>query len=607
MKALSFFFSLLLCIFVLHSNQVNAQEAKAENLPLQAFSMLPVAQEGRIKPMQEFARRWLIRISSQEEIDQKPASYWLAETLFSRDSKLNKTPLFAIEDEVLRQRLHLDAQMNFRYSATQLQDAFSNRKDELAQSLDRWQRDLPLSKEDEAELALYLKLKQWQQLRHSFSAFTSLPDFLGAPEEYQSSYFSLLPKRNELNDTLKELSQQHGTQLDAYNDDELNLLGFGMRLSEWESEQRQNSTLRIIPVSDGDWLSPWQSITKSQLTPQNVSYIKSWIALGEAWRSNNMDAWQKQLSTTKQQALELAGDPLLKLRLVTESFYQKWQPFTLAAIMYLTFAALMALPFLPIHLQHMLYWSVIAVHGGALLTRITIMERMPVSNLHESVLFVSFLLSLSGVMFRQHAQRRMIWCLLLLSCGALLLIGEALIDHSQDRLPILAAVLNSNFWLGTHVISITIGYALSILCGLLAHLQLWKMRRESRILIPMSVAALLFTAIGTWLGGVWADQSWGRFWGWDPKENGALAIVLWLSWLLHYRYDKGYHPVIYLCLTALLNVVVAMAWFGVNLLGVGLHSYGFSSAAVTGLFAFTLIEVLLIALLGIRYHHAKDS
>ncbi len=87
--------------------------------------------------------------------------------------------------------------------------------------------------------------------------------------------------------------------------------------------------------------------------------------------------------------------------------------------------------------------------------------------------------------------------------------------------------------------------------------------------------AILFMVIGTVLGGVWADQSWGRFWGWDPKENGALMIVLWLAILLHARLgglikDRGL-----MVMSVFSNIVTSFSWFGVNMLGIGLHSYGF--------------------------------
>ena len=106
--------------------------------------------------------------------------------------------------------------------------------------------------------------------------------------------------------------------------------------------------------------------------------------------------------------------------------------------------------------------------------------------------------------------------------------------------------------------------------------------------------ATLFSFVGTVLGGIWADQSWGRFWGWDPKENGALLIVLWNAIILHARWggivrDRGV-----MLLAVFGNIVTSFSWFGVNMLGIGLHSYGFMDAAFRWLMLFVLFFAAVI-------------
>src|SRR3954463_6738577 len=108
--------------------------------------------------------------------------------------------------------------------------------------------------------------------------------------------------------------------------------------------------------------------------------------------------------------------------------------------------------------------------------------------------------------------------------------------------------------------------------------------------------ALFFSFIGTVLGGIWADQSWGRFWGWDPKENGALLIVLWNASPLHARWagygrEKGI-----MAMAIFGNVITSLSWFGVNMLGVGLHSYGFMYGAVWSLSGVIFSQLLLLSL-----------
>ena len=108
--------------------------------------------------------------------------------------------------------------------------------------------------------------------------------------------------------------------------------------------------------------------------------------------------------------------------------------------------------------------------------------------------------------------------------------------------------------------------------------------------------ATLFSFVGTVLGGIWADQSWGRFWGWDPKENGALLIVLWNALILHARWgglvrDRGI-----MNLAVFGNIVTSFSWFGVNMLGIGLHSYGFMDAAFKWLMIFIGSQVAIIGI-----------
>ena len=108
--------------------------------------------------------------------------------------------------------------------------------------------------------------------------------------------------------------------------------------------------------------------------------------------------------------------------------------------------------------------------------------------------------------------------------------------------------------------------------------------------------ATLFSFVGTVLGGIWADQSWGRFWGWDPKENGALLIVLWNAIILHARWGGLIRERGLMNLAVFGNIVTSFSWFGVNMLGIGLHSYGFMDAAFNWLILFIVSQVAIILL-----------
>src|SRR5438046_3758144 len=152
----------------------------------------------------------------------------------------------------------------------------------------------------------------------------------------------------------------------------------------------------------------------------------------------------------------------------------------------------------------------------------------------------------------------------------------------------LQAVLHTNIWLATHVVAITTGYSAMFLAGMLAIIyvvrgvftrSLKKPTADSLAGMTYGVVcfATMLSFVGTVLGGIWADQSWGRFWGWDPKENGAVLIVIWNALILHARWgglvkDRGIAV-----LAVAGNMVTAWSWFGTNQLRVGLHAYGFCS------------------------------
>jgi ABC-type transport system involved in cytochrome c biogenesis permease subunit len=169
------------------------------------------------------------------------------------------------------------------------------------------------------------------------------------------------------------------------------------------------------------------------------------------------------------------------------------------------------------------------------------------------------------------------------------------------------AVLDSNFWLATHVVTITIGYSGMFLAGTIA--IGWALREHlaktrdpattkaiSSTVYGVICFSLFFSFLGTVLGGIWADQSWGRFWGWDPKENGALLIVLWCAIILHARWGGFVRERGIMAMAIFGNVITSLSWFGVNMLGVGLHSYGFMDKAFFALAGFCASQLALMGL-----------
>ncbi|MEC8652251.1 MAG: cytochrome c biogenesis protein CcsA [Planctomycetota bacterium] len=222
--------------------------------------------------------------------------------------------------------------------------------------------------------------------------------------------------------------------------------------------------------------------------------------------------------------------------------------------------------------------------------RCLITERPPIKNLYDTFLFIAAVGVLLAVITEIVLPRRIALAAAPVT-GALLVMFARMFEvaDGSDTMNPLVAVLDSNFWLATHVTTINIGYAAGLVAALLANV--WILMRVLRIAHPDDASAkslvrmvygvtcfgLAFAVVGTILGGVWANDSWGRFWGWDPKENGALMICLAQVALLHARFSGLVRDFGFVVWSAITGAVVVFSWFHVNLLGIGLHSYGFSS------------------------------
>ena len=237
----------------------------------------------------------------------------------------------------------------------------------------------------------------------------------------------------------------------------------------------------------------------------------------------------------------------------------------------------------------------LTLHTVLILTRMYIQGRPPVTNLYSSAIFVGW-----GCVFFAYLLERASRSRLGLICGGLagaltLLVADALAVNGET-LELMQPVLDSNFWLATHVTTITLGYSATILAGCIGVLYIIastfvRMKPEDVDALfthayRVTLFALALSFVGTVLGGIWADQSWGRFWGWDPKENGALLVVLWNAGLLHSVIGRLCSSSQFLVYVTIGNIVTALSWFGVNMLGIGLHSYGFTEKTFTWLIIF---------------------
>ncbi|MGA1524106.1 MAG: cytochrome c biogenesis protein, partial [Planctomycetota bacterium] len=259
-------------------------------------------------------------------------------------------------------------------------------------------------------------------------------------------------------------------------------------------------------------------------------------------------------------------------------------------------------------------WATSVLAAGLVVAGLTVrcilLSRPPVSTLYETIVFITATAVLVALVAEAINKRR-----IALSLGAfvgalgMFVAGAFELLEQRDTLVELQAVLRTNFWLATHVTSVTIGYA----GGLLAKRLGWKKgsysfyRNVGRMTYGVLCFAVVFATVGTILGGIWANDSWGRFWGWDPKENGALMIVLWQLLILHGRLGGFWRDYGIAMLAVLGNIVIAFSWFGVNLMGVGLHSYGFQAGTKFWLTVFYVTQLVVVAAGALAWYRDRAA
>jgi cytochrome c-type biogenesis protein CcsB len=334
-----------------------------------------------------------------------------------------------------------------------------------------------------------------------------------------------------------------------------------------------------------------------------------------------------------------------------EFFYNDMKPFLHAMIIYLFAFVLTAGSLLTFgtfsrvseSLRRSAFYLIILagiVHTVGLVFRMYLEGRPPVTNLYSSAIFIGFGAMVLGLVLERIYRLGIGNAVASLAGFVTLLIAHNLALGTNDTMEMMRAVLDTNFWLATHVVVVTLGYASTFVAGLLAVIyivlgvftpilsktlgelddttsipgggaiaaarvaskvtkkgsQMEVGKALGKMVYGIVCFATLFSFVGTILGGIWADQSWGRFWGWDPKENGALLIVLWNATILHARWGGMVRERGLMNMAIIGNIVTSWSWFGVNMLGIGLHSYGFMDSAFHWLVAFVGSQIVLIGL-----------
>ena len=362
-------------------------------------------------------------------------------------------------------------------------------------------------------------------------------------------------------------------------------------------------------------------ILEKTYSPAELAGVQAALArLIQAFRENKKEDLRDAaagFSAFINQMMESHGVGLDKNKIDMELLYNQIRPFKWAWMFYLTAALLWFLlrdraP----HFALSFFCIAFVFHTFGFFLRCYLAGRPPVTNMYESIIWVAwaaaFFSSILGLIYRKT----------ILPASAAwfaffaLLIGESFPTVLDPSLAPLVPVLRNNYWLTIHVLTITLSYGAFGFAWAVAHALLIKFAFHPKkvqeqeqlgeyLYRALQIGVVLLTT-GTILGGVWANDSWGRFWGWDPKETWALIALLGYLAVLHGRFAGWLGSFGTAIGTVLAFLGVLMAWYGVNfVLAAGFHSYGFGTGGFPYVSVVVFMDLIFILFLAIRYNTQK--
>ncbi len=555
------------------------------------FGRLPCLQGGRIKPLDTVARAALMRLRGRQSLRVEGkkigAVRWLLD-LIAAPEAADVYPVFRIEDPELLGLLGRRREDGADFAYWQLEPAFS----ELSMLASKADATEPSARTrfDGAVMNLADRVALYQRLR------TSILSEPSSDARAEIAEFSrILPAGR---------AAVFGNGRSAK--ERAALAALAPYFPRWRFLDRE-AGLRPLPPVSGEEPERWTTLGGSLLVSLRSGEIDSAAVdlaeLAGAWRARDGRAFNQAAARYAAEIGRRA--PRAAARARWEEMLNRLQPFVWGMALYVAAFLGAGLSWLPGGRRvgaapAWIYGAALLLHTAGLVWRMILEGRPPVTNLYSSAVFVGWTAAVLALVLELRQRK-----FFALAAGAAVGFSTLVIAHNLaaqgDTMEMMRAVLDSNFWLATHVVTITIGYGGAFLASLLAHMGLirgrargWRTDSDLKSLTDSAYAvtcfSLFFNFLGTVLGGIWADQSWGRFWGWDPKENGALLIVLWQAILLHARWGGFIRERGILVMTVGGGIVTALAWFGVNMLGVGLHSYGFMDGAFKALTAFIAFE-----------------
>ncbi|HUI92795.1 MAG TPA: cytochrome c biogenesis protein CcsA [Chitinivibrionales bacterium] len=600
-------------VVVLAATLAFGEKAAASALPMDEFAKTIILDNGRLKPLDTYARKMLVQFSGRQTCHGLSAVQWLASVVFTPLDAANDK-VFLINNPEVADGIGIAPEKRRRYSFNEIKIGYHQlaglaRDAGLKEARERSQFESEV-------LRVSASVQDYMQLSSVLMFLMPSPEFpvadtvarryLGiGPQTSMLSYYELVQKSQLVSSAMKAAMEKDKRAWTLFD---MTMVSLGRSLFRW-GESRGDQPFHIVPVSlDGreEWQCPWLVALKAGASVSRSPALTLLAAMRASYVSGDRAGFSRAAvsfnEAARKNATRLPGSSV-------ELFYNAMNPFAKSKIIY-GIAAIMALLLMTVISRRWLYVLAVALTAVALLphtfglaARIIILHRPPLATIYETFLFVAWACVALGLVLEAF-QKKSLGLLISSLCGFFFLHLAGKYNAGEDSMGMIAAVLNSNFWLTTHITAVTLGYAGCCCAGIVGHVYLVKklflntpdekLSSTAGSMYGILAFGLVFTVIGTMLGGMWADQSWGRFWGWDPKENGALLIILWSAAVFHARTagiirDRGFAA------GAVASLILVMfAWIGVNLLGIGMHSYGFTSTGVSILYAFMIFEAVFL-------------
>jgi len=653
MKRLPLILSAILALWAISG--VRVPKDKPDTFASNEWARLPVVSNGRYQPLDSLARNSLLQLRDKQKANLEPWKSWYQrpKTLSADEWLMEMTmnpqvadtrPVFRIDHPELKGLLGLPldadaaAQTDGKhFSWLQLQPKLEALQGEARRAAPK---DAAVQTPFEKavlklwrSVGLYMKLQNTTQPQNAGDWNAELGRYITAIEPGRAA----------------AIAQNQGKEYDKAALETL------MKDLQRFDAMSQLETPLVVPQEEHpghdhgtEWLRMNEALMQMARGEPMAPAVSAYAKMGAAFKAGNTTGFNEAVRDYR---ATLAGPHPKELsKAGSEQIFNYYEPFYKGMIIY-TLAGLLALFFWvrPVKweiLRRTAVWITVVglvVHTAGLIWRMVLEGRPPVTNLYSSAIFIGWgCIGLGLILeaFFKNAIGIVVACV----CGFCSLIIAHHLALSGDTMEMMRAVLDTNFWLATHVVIITLGYSSTFVAGFLGILYVLlgfftrmvnqTVNQKSREELAMAGAAVggtygaaaarlgtagaaqgelvgkslarmtygilcfatLFSFVGTVLGGIWADQSWGRFWGWDAKENGALLIVLWNALILHARWGGLVRERGLMNLAIFGNVITAWSWFGVNMLGIGLHSYGFMDAAFNWLLLAVGLCSLLIAM-----------